>query len=94
MGTMCDQDKPCSRDPVFAEFVKEFGSFTTTEARLVLVLHALLLYFDNGRIEVGNAALRREVVRRVQAKKIDVEDLASLWIAVQCRSKPFCPTLD
>ena len=80
-----DGERRCMLDPWSAQLSDESGGFTTPLARAKVFLIALMVHFSNMRLEVGNAALRRWVTKRVQTHKLSLADLSAEWTASQFR---------
>ena len=82
-----DGERRCMLDPWSAQLSDESGGFTTPLARAKVFLIALMVHFSNMRLEVGNAALRRWVMQRVQTHKLSLADLSAEWTASQFRTQ-------
>ena len=81
-----DRERRCMLDPWSAQLSDESGGFTTPLARAKVFLIALMVHFSNMRLEVGNAALRRWVMQRVQTHKLSLADLSAEWTAFQFKA--------
>mgnify|MGYP003313405542 CR=1 FL=1 len=86
-----DGERRCMLDPWSAQLSDESGGFTTPLARAKVFLIALMVHFSNMRLEVGNAALRRWVIQRVQTHKLSLADLSAEWTASQFRGQMPAP---
>ena len=76
---------PCALDPFSKQFLEDFD-LESSEARAALLLLAKMANITIADVECRHAALRR-MLTRVQARKMELEDLASLWVSQRFRRR-------